>query len=261
MRIKLTTVLALLAGLAMSGPGTARANRPPKLNLAPCQIRIGAFFHGTRVVVSGSVPAEDQVVVRLSNKPHHMTFRIKKKLAGLLWMNMGDVSFDNLPSVYLVYSSAKLNRLGRDGNGGSAAVRLGLKRLEAKARISTTSTNARKLLAELVKVKRAEGLYGLEEGAVKLGPAKNGRKSFRTVVKLRARIPPGTYKVEVFAFDQAGTMTRTGQKLQVVEVGLPALVSSMAFKHALIYGILAVLIAVLAGLVMSLLFKKGGGAH
>jgi uncharacterized protein (TIGR02186 family) len=261
MRIKPTLVLAILAGLAILWPGLAGANQPPKLTLTPGQIRIGAFFNGTQLVVSGSVPADDQVVVRLSNKPHHMKFRIKRKLVGLLWMNRGAVSFDNLPSVYLVYTSAKLDRLGRGAGGGSAAVRLGLKRLEAKARISTTSANGRKLLAELVRVKQAEGLYALEEGAVKLGPAKNGRKSFRAVVKLRARIPPGMYKVEAFAFDKAGTMTRAGQKLQVVEVGLPALVSSLAFKHGLIYGILAVLIAVLAGLVMSFLFKKGGGAH
>lgn len=260
MRIKLATVLALLAGLVMSA-GPARAGRLPTLKLTPCQIRIGTFFNGTRLVATGRVPADSQVVIRLSNAPHHMKFKIKKKLAGLLWMNLGDVSFDNLPSVYLVYSSARLDRLGPAGTGRSAAARLGVKRLEARARVSTTSSDVRRLLDELVRVKRAEGLYAWEEGVVKLGPAKNGERTFRCNINLRARVPHGTYTVEAFALNRDGTMTRTRQKLQVIEVGLPALVSSMAFKHGLIYGILAVLIALAAGLVMSLLFKKGGGAH
>lgn len=255
------SILALLVGLVMWSAVPARAGSLPTLKLTPGQIRIGAFFNGTQVVATGRVPADSQVVVRLSNRPLHMTFRIKKKLAGLLWMNLGEVSFDNLPSVYLVYSSARLDRLGRSGTGGSAAGGLGLKQLEARARVSTQASNVKKLLDELVKVKRAEGLYAWQEGAVRLGPAKNGRRPFRCTIELRAKIPPGTYDVEAFAFDRAGAMTRTLRKLQVVEVGLPALVSSMAFKYSLIYGILAVLIAVAAGLVMSLLFKKGGGAH
>jgi hypothetical protein len=52
-------------------------------------------------------------------------------------------------------------------------------------------------------------------------------------------------------------------QLKVEEQGIPFMISSLAFNHSLLYGFLAVLIAVAAGLVMDFFFGtgKGGGAH
>ena len=49
--------------------------------------------------------------------------------------------------------------------------------------------------------------------------------------------------------------------IDVREVGMPAWISSLAFNHGALYGILAVLVAVVAGLGTGILFKGGKGAH
>ena len=47
--------------------------------------------------------------------------------------------------------------------------------------------------------------------------------------------------------------------LAVQMIGFPALLMSLAYEHALLYGILAVVIAIFTGFVMGYLFKGGGG--
>jgi hypothetical protein len=42
-------------------------------------------------------------------------------------------------------------------------------------------------------------------------------------------------------------------------VGFPEFLMSMAYQHALMYGILAVVVAILTGFLMGYLFKGGGG--
>jgi hypothetical protein len=67
--------------------------------------------------------------------------------------------------------------------------------------------------------------------------------------------------VEIFVLNQGNIVARTTDHLKVDEVGFPALLSNLAFEHAGLYGILATLIAIAAGLLMGLLFRGSKGAH
>ena len=49
--------------------------------------------------------------------------------------------------------------------------------------------------------------------------------------------------------------------MTVVRSGIVAKLSNLAFNHAAIYGIIAIVIAMAAGFAVGALFKKGGGAH
>jgi uncharacterized membrane protein YraQ (UPF0718 family) len=44
-------------------------------------------------------------------------------------------------------------------------------------------------------------------------------------------------------------------------VGLPALLATLAYEHGALYGVIAVIIAILTGFAMGYIFKKGGGGH
>jgi len=47
----------------------------------------------------------------------------------------------------------------------------------------------------------------------------------------------------------------------VEQAGLVATLSGMATKHAGLYGLMAVIVALVAGLGVGAVFKKGGGSH
>ncbi|MGO9531585.1 MAG: TIGR02186 family protein, partial [Syntrophobacteraceae bacterium] len=64
----------------------------------------------------------------------------------------------------------------------------------------------------------------------------------------------------VDAIRNGEVIARAEQPLTVNLVGFPALLAQLAFGHAALYGILATLIALLAGLAVGLIFQ-GKGAH
>ena len=57
----------------------------------------------------------------------------------------------------------------------------------------------------------------------------------------------------------AGWRARTCADLTVALVGFPALLASLAYQHGAVYGVLAVVIAIVTGFAMGFLFKGGGG--
>lgn len=250
------SLLALILAALGAGAAVAGQDAAPRLKLDPALVKITAFYDGARVLVSGQVPAGDQAVVVLSDPAAEQIFRVKDQVAGLIWMNRGSVSFDNLPKVYMLRCSGPL-----EGDSPVDAA-MGLGRLRGQARVVSEGRDPDKLFGEFVKIKTGEGLYDLQGRGVKLDQPLNGRQAFSCAFELPAKAPQGSYRVKAMAIDGEGNITDSGQGLlEVRETGLPALLSELAFDYGLLYGVLAVLIALGGGMVTSMLFRGGGGAH
>jgi hypothetical protein len=71
----------------------------------------------------------------------------------------------------------------------------------------------------------------------------------------------GEYEVKVLALDGGQGAGAATEHIEVEEVGVPALLSSLSFKHGGLYGLLAVLVAIGAGLLMDFFFGEQQGAH
>ena len=75
-------------------------------------------------------------------------------------------------------------------------------------------------------------------------------------------MPPGKYEIVVYNLNNKHQIENLEKDFFEVKLtGFPKFISDMAFNHSLIYGILAVIIAILAGFVMGFIFKDKGGAH
>jgi Putative transmembrane protein (Alph_Pro_TM) len=249
-----TSIIALLlAGLlilAVVPAGAAQTDL--SLSLQPPKVEINAFFDGLRLKVEGKAPAGAQVGVLLSSPPKEIAFRIKSRLWGFLWMNREKVAFHGVPGVYMY----------RGSGVPPEEFHLGLKHLQARARIQDGRSNPAELFQEFINIKKGEGLYGLSSDGVTLGQAQNGLRPFACSFDLPARLPQGTYQVQAYVRDPQGrVITGPSHSLKAEEVGFPAMLSSVAYNYGLIYGILASLLALGAGLVTSMLFRGGGGAH
>ncbi len=251
-RMKLIVLLLAAWSLALMAFPAGAGQAPPALSLEPAMVKVSAFFDGADLWVKGKAPAEDQVAVCLSSEPQEASFRIKDKLWGIIWMNHDTVSFQHVPSVYLVQGSS----LTPDD------FNLGLGYLRAQADVEGGKGNPEQLFGEFVKIKKGEGLYQLSDGGVNLGQPQGGLRTFECLFKLPARVPQGVYQVRTFLKEPDGRVTPgASRQLKVEEVGFPALLSSLAYNHGLLYGILAALVALAGGLITSMLFKGGGGSH
>ncbi len=229
----------------------------------PNLIAIGAMFNGTQLTVSGSVGIENNVVVLVSGKQEATTLKKKGKALGLLWMNLGDVHVKNVPSVYLLYSSkTDMNSSAQDPNT-LKKLGVGFEYLKKEMEIEAPPSEIDMLANEFLKLKQNHGLYGFHPGEISFEQKNETEKSFKAAVWIPPRIPFGEYQITILEINNGRIIDTARHALKVKEEGIPLMLSSLAFNHSLLYGFLAVLIAVAAGLVMDFFFGtgKGGGAH
>jgi len=258
--------------LILAAPPIAAAQpvpAPGALTVSPQRVPIGVLYNGTALDLHITVPSGYQAAVRLIGRRNHLVLKKKAKRGGVLWMSAGEVTFENIPVVYQVLTSAPLSELGSPQL--LAEMQLGYEWL-----VPPESPNA-SLREELVKLKEREGLFGISQGGLSRpgekrrspahelppSPAGGGSQTqFSGVVRLPALAPPGEYRVDLVVFSAGHASLLGSTTVRLERVGVVRMMYRLAMDHSLLYGCLAVVIAILAGLLCGLLFQsKSDEAH
>lgn len=246
--------LAAVAGLLAALTAPARADSLPPLTLAPQAVAIDLLYNGRDLTVSGQAPAGSQVLVRLAGEAKTFHMKEKGRVLGVLWMNTDKVAFSGAPSVFLVAASA--------GVSAETVDSLGVPSLAKRIAVESHDPDKAALTAEFLKFQKSEKLYIDNAGQVTLGADAGAMRPFTAVLHLPSRLSPGSYTVEAMAL-QNGAVTAQGSATVTASfVGTPAFLANMAFDHGTLYGVLASVIAILGGLVISWIFRGSkSGAH
>ena len=252
----LSTLLVLLAAGLWPCAHATYASTSVEAYLEPNAVSIGAFFSGARITVAGKVPASSEVLITVTGQNEDLKLNRKGRAFGLLWMNVGTITFHDVPSVYLLYTSESLAPIGRDHFESMPG---GFESLGKKTTITPSPGEAAGVLfKEFLKLKKKEGLYAVHRGEIQYSQEKDGEKSYEAALRIPAKIPPGQYRVKVSALNSGSVIGEASEYLTVRESGMPAYLSSFSLKHGLLYGILAILTAIAAGLLMDTLFGRKG---
>lgn len=237
--------------------GAAQATEGPlQLKLGIDTVEISTFYNGTTLEVHGLVPENADVVLYVSGPRQDVHLKEKGKVAGFLWMNKTDVSLENTPAVYMVYVPA----------GGTAdflkpAIGVGYKALLNDIVISPESADKDFIFAEYVKLMEESGVYAIDETTLAYGDPHNGVKSFSATLSIPSKMAAGQYTVNAVRVQDGVATGEISKDLHVVLCGFPAFISALAFGRPLLFGLMAVAIAIGAGLLIGFIFRGGGGAH
>ncbi len=224
--------------------------------IQPHTIRIGSFFPGGKVTVRAVVPNGDQVAFRIVGPREDLTLMRKGRVGGL-WMNVQQIHFKNLPKVYLLWTSEKLASM--EAGGAEKAMKLNYLSALSGSLATKNKEEESHLLHELIKLKEADHLYRIFEGTVRIKPLEQGAwAQADAVLELPPKIYPGSYGLELLAFKGGNGRLLHSSTLEVKLVGFPALISGLAMQKGLLYGILAVLIAMVSGLLIGIVFSSKG---
>ena len=240
------TVLSFLPAAAMP-----KAEGPP-LRVTPSPVQVGLFYDGAVVTVEGTVPSAARVAVICTGAEGSAHLKRKGKVWGLFWMSTGEVEIRNVPALYLCALSGKADE----------AVGVGYGALRSRAEIEPPGEEEG-VFHEFIRLKEEEGLYARLEEAVRMDPASGGGAvRIQADLPLSPKAPPGTYTIRVLALEPGGARVVAEAPLEVKKVGTAAWITQMARDKGLLYGVLAVIVALFAGLVTGVLFSLGGkGAH
>jgi uncharacterized protein (TIGR02186 family) len=226
-----------------SGGGTTT------FTVQPEQVPIDLFYGGTTLRAQADLAADRPCVVLLEGPRGPLKLKRKGKVWGLLWMNVGEVELSEVPTVYLLQTSAALSSPA--GARRLAEAGLGYAALARRAGSDTAA------FQELIQLKEKEGFFSVAGGAVSLEPTERGTTHLSASIPLSARIPAGEYSVSLIGFDGHHARRLAQATVRLEQVGLARALHSLAMERGLLYGCTAVIIAVLAGLGTGLIFGKG----
>ncbi len=236
-------------------PCLSHADETGSISATPASIEMGAQYDGISLKVKGTVPAGSDVILRLTGAVRDLHLRQKGKVGGLLWMNVGTVTLTNVPNVSLIDTSRPFAELG------AVAVPFRLESLRDVIKIEQDAKAEKiDIPHELFLLKQHEKLYSEKEGGVHLGPVEGSLASFSAELAIPSALAPGKYQVEAIALKDGAVVGKYTVAVNAELIGFPKWLSKLAFEKSLLYGILATVIAVFAGLAIGLVFQSKG-AH
>lgn len=226
------------------------------LTIHPAVLNIGTFYSGGKVTVSGRIPNRQDILIEITGPMENDKFDLKGRV-GPFWMTRDRVDMDGVPAMYVL-----LLPEGGQWRQQAADLGLGLVTLESNTQISLQSAKfpPKNLFKMFVDLKKSEGLYLLRDSAIHYSPDDEDYKRFRANFQFPRATTAGVYTIKAYAVSDGAILSEQSRGLMVDEVGLTRLIDYLATHRRLIYGVLAVVIALCAGAAMGILFK-GGGSH
>lgn len=255
----LLVLLGVFLAAEMVLPEVASATLSANANVN--RISIDSFYHGGGVTVSGLCdPAVDIAIRVTSTGDEATTLKRKGKAAGLLWMNVGELKFDNAPYLYFVQSTAEINTLlSADEAERYTLGYAALGRYMEIAQLENEAERA-KWLDAFLDYKEHQHLYQQRQGGIAFHDNPSGRL-YTAVFHWPYQARPGLYQVEVFAVRDGKVVERATTQLHVEQTGAVKALAAMAKNNGAMYGVLSIIIALVCGFGVGMIFRKGGGAH
>jgi hypothetical protein len=120
------------------------------------------------------------------------------------------------------------------------------------------------MLLEFYDYKRKGGLYRLAYGSLRPQRGEPGRdgtglEHYVVAIDLPSRIPVGDYEVDLYVFKDGELVEMTSEAVTIEKTGLSLFVSRLARDHPGEYGLLAIVVAVMAGFLVGLVFSRRAG--
>ena len=254
---KLIITLIILLGLGIyTGQASAELTVIPNHD----HISIDFFYHGSNVSVRGIADPDADLIIKITAPEEHQALRQKGKVGGLLWMNVGTINFEHIPSLYFLSSSKKVDDILSKEEMAKDVV--GYEALERHVELKPVKDEEEKAkwFNEFVKYKEQSKLYSVASGNITF-TRENGKQNYYTLFEWPYQAIPGIYTVTVYAVKNNRIVEKAESKVQVEQAGVVKKLAGMAKNNAAVYGILSILAALGAGFGVGLVFRKGGGAH
>ena len=255
-------LLALLSAVLVAPCARATLPTPPPaparagtMEVEPSEVHVDLLFDGATLRVRGRVPAGHEAAVLLAGPEAPLKLHRKGRVWGFLWMNTAEVRFDAVPSAYVLHTSVPLAQLGPPELLGRLG--LGLDGLEARAATDDPGGERRATFRELIRLKRREGLFAVAEGSVHVGRGEGDRRQVSTDLFLPARTPAGEYRVSLLSFLGGEGAVVAEATATIRHTGLAAFTVRAARESGLLYGVVAVLVAIGAGMLTGFVFGSG----
>ncbi len=223
-------------------------------------VEIGLTYRGDQIHFFGvnPVPGADLIIRLTAQKDEEIKLSVKGRV-GPFWMTVRQYDVTGAPFMYKIHASKPVAEIISPETAleleiGYAAVR---NRMNMHlARGEAAPDDADKVFQGLLKIKERLNLYNIEEDPKRLEVTEG--RLFNHYFRFPPAATEGSYQVETFAF-QKGELVGYGKDvIEIKKVGLEHWLTHTSQNSPVFFGIIAVLVAMGAGLGVGMIFRKGG---
>lgn len=251
----MTRFLALLL-LLLAAPAPAEEIVP---GLSSNQVAIDATFDGSDILIFGAVKRDRpapagasplQVVVTVSGPLQRLTVREAERRGGI-WVNAASVGVDAAPSFYAVAATGPLAEVLTDTENLRHSITVD----RAIRAIGNDVGNREDFLDALIRLRTEEGVYRVVERGVSFAE----QTLFRVQMRLPANLVEGDYATRLFLTRDGRVVDTFETTIFVRKTGIERWLFALSQDQPLLYGLLALTLAVTAGWTASAAFQAMRG--
>jgi len=222
--------------------------------LSRAAIEINTNFNGSEILIFGAVgrvspPPEGaplHVIITVEGPDQPVTVRRKERRFGI-WMNIDAVEVDAAPTFYAVATTGPLNEVLTQ----TEDLRLQISVPRAIRAVGVNVGDTDNFTDALIRIRGDSDLYQMNEGSVTLRDA----TLFDTSFRLPANLVEGDYRTRIFLTRNGEVVGSFSHDIAVRKVGLERFIYNLAHDRPLLYGILSLVIAIVAGWLASAVFR------
>lgn len=237
--------LGLMIACVSAGVESAHT-RPIIADLSLRTIEIDSGFNGIDMLLFGARNEAGDIVVVVRGPARDYIVRKKERVGGI-WVNRKHKEFKETSTFYSIASSRPLDKIHNEYLLSSLGI--GFDNVLNQENLSDEEKEFQKaLLAHQTK----HALYSPEIEEVSF----IGDTLFRSVLHFPENIIRGTYTAEVYLIRNGELVAMQSTPVLSYKKGFDAYIYDLAYNHPAIYGIIAILLALIAGWIAGTFFKK-----
>ena len=244
------SAIALLALLLVAGLASqARAIDQLIADLSKDSIEITTAFSGTDVLLFGAIEGEGDIMVVVRGPETDMVVRRKERVAGI-WINRANARFEKVPSFYYLATTGALH----ETVSADIIAHYGIGADHFARRPGNDLLPGRKasFRAGMIRTLKADDLFRETTSDIEfLAPG-----LFSVRLFFPANVVTGVYDVQVFLLRDNAVVSKRNYSLVIRKIGIGAEVFRFAHQHPAAYGGLAIAVALLAGWLAGLVFRR-----
>ncbi len=262
---RLAAAIAVFATVLCAANPASHAQQPQQereqieIGLSTNNISVTSDFSGTDLTIFGALDNTDPLVRRqgrydiaviLTGPERPVTLRQKNRFFGM-WINTDSRTFGDVPSSYSLSSTRPLRDITTQKT--LERLSLGIDNIALNPEDPGFDKEANKVFGDALRdLKRERRLFDERPGDVQF----LSRNLFRATLSLPANVPIGTHRARAYLFKNGSFITETNTQLEIRKSGVEQGIYDFAHRRGFIYGVLAVLVAMITGWIGRLMFQR-----
>jgi uncharacterized protein (TIGR02186 family) len=225
------------------------ANCAPLISgISTNEINIDTKFKGAQILLFGAKGDAGNIVITVRGPKKNFLVTKKQKILAV-WYNGTRINFENSYSFFSIFSTFNNGEIQEDI---MSDLELGKDFLEFSTSDKISEKNNNDFKAQLIEKMEKNNLYNNNVNKVEF----LDETLFKVMLNFPKNIVRGIYTVELYLIKENTLISFQSIPIYVNQIGISAKISDFAIQQDMIYGIIAVMLALIVGWLANYIFAR-----